>query len=1137
MKPLSLTDTLQHLDRILAALPGAAETLFTKSSERELIRRRLGKLRDLVAETQATHFNRQQIAEAVFPGLQPDSVRVQFSRLRTLIEKIATGSGSALRFMLYQPEVKNQPDDQIPCHFEGDSMVGQRLRATNAALEAPSRDALAAAGPVTYIEQEARPDALYVFVSFAWADRDMVNQFVQELRDALHTKGGPRIEFWKCDERLGINTGIEVGHALEASVREAMALHPVGMLLLSEAYFKSRFICQVELPHYLSDPKSTTPALGRAYPVGLGNYRPGHRPNSCSHIADSLVLFLPQKKGDTHDLSYVDLKRRDKDREEFIHAVAADLQKLAKEKSTTLPPPAKDAAHSFRLRAEEMDKLKEYADQEAVRESLGTGRQKPAEPTTISRKGAVPLVPALLAWARSGPETPAYMALLGETGAGKTMTALELTRQLLKDGLDQPLTIYLDLRRANEDGLIKRNERPLLREILESVLRRTSDGEYADAEEILTAVRKTGALLIWDGLDEVLVHLSNDAGQAFYRQLLDALPPRLVGQPGAGRVLFSCRTQYFRDLSHEADLFSGGQKEGIPTGEAKDAPKSPQTSPRARFEVLRVLPFSEAQIRAYLAANMPGLDVERAMEVISKVHNLRELAGRPYLLSLLRESLRDCDSLLASGQTVRSVDLYETMINRWLEREKTREAISRTDKQRLMGLLAHHLWAEGMKSIPIEDLDKWLGKLVVRDVDFAASMGKRWESSTDAQESLREHLRAATFLGRWDESSFRFAHTSLQEYFLALHLLETLENGPLEAWTLPLPSAETFDFLAELWAKRHAQGTAAAKRLETGLRQLLAESREGSTQNALKLYLRLQEKNLPVPNLSKIDARGLDFTAWKFHGTAQRPLRLPGVDFNEATLVRATFEHVEFTGGSLWAGADCRSAQWNACGLEMADFSAPHTKLDRALVRKCRLRGSQTIGQELLRGKVLVWLCQEATAWPESPPPTLPFAVDQLGHTGLVTSVAYSPDRSKIVSTDFSGKNRCWLVADGSLQPVPEEADAWLEESGGGRAGNFGVGLELIGQAKIRLTQNNHVLREIIPLPDGNALVLEPWDVEDATKRGHERRMRLVRGPADAWRYLSVIDRADGSLHPLESMCPEGSWEISQPPPAGLAFS
>ena len=93
---------------------------------------------------------------------------------------------------------------------------------------------------------------------------------------------------------------------------------------------------------------------------------------------------------------------------------------------------------------------------------------------------------------------------------------------------------------------------------------------------------------------------------------------------------------------------------------------------------------------------------------------------------------------------------------------------------------------------------------------------------TDAKrrDELLQDFRTATFIARWDGDTFRFAHTSLQEYFLAVHLTTALEEAQLDEWNLPEVNAETLDFAAELFAQRSAESASARTRLEQSLNTL-----------------------------------------------------------------------------------------------------------------------------------------------------------------------------------------------------------------------------------------------------------------------------------------------------------------------------
>jgi len=926
---LALPDITAHLDA-LCDRARTVEGVFRSAGEAATFTKRLRDLRQLLETKNTAEPVWSTVSASVFPGLAGDSLRVSFARFAKQIEQVAAIAGQ--RFQFIKPSGRGHSSDEILCHFEGDSLARHRLVAEtrDIHLESVSRESIEARGARQYEPMQAWPDEPLVFVSFAVTDTELVDRFMRQLIDNLRPQCRHRVKFWRFDE-VTAETGIAPGEENEAEVRKAIAKCQFGLLLISPSYVGRRFIEHVELPQFTGK-NARAPAV----PVALKDWVPG---SDKDERFDATNVFALKGKPYNH-------LRTPEQKAEFVKVLAKrieafiDRARIAAEGNgdpADSPSAQGNSLARQRLIEEtrELESINRENCEHRRREdsfypldghheaALGKGSRKAAEPQDEpSRDGAVNLIASLMEWANGGAGTSAYLALLGETGAGKTMTCLEFTRLLLEDWQTDPLVIYLDLRRANEDGLLKRNPRPLLAEIMESVLRRTGSGQHANAAELLRAVREHGAVLIWDGLDEVLVHLSHEAGQAFFRQLVEALPPRMAGKPGAGRLLFACRTQYFRDLEHEADLFTGGQKEGIAVDDSRAV--------RARFTVLRVLPFSDEQIRGYLAANVPGLDVDRAIEVIHAVHNLRELAGRPYLLSLMRESLADCDADLAAGRTVRSVDIYERLVNRWLEREKTREVISRGHKRRLMQLLAAHFWCEGIRSLPVDALDAWLEKMVVTDPYFAAAMGQLWGSSAEARDTLCEHLRAATFLGRWDGGSFRFAHTSLLEYFLACHLGDALEEGNPIAWAMPMPSRETLDFLAERCFARRQDNPAAARRMDAALSELLATSQPGRSENAFAFLLRLHAVGDTIFTPAVCDLRDLDLTAWEICGTKERPLRLPDVDFSGATLIRAKFHHVELS-NSRWHGADLCSAEFISCGLENAEFNvARHSNVESA---------------------------------------------------------------------------------------------------------------------------------------------------------------------------------------------------------------
>jgi hypothetical protein len=124
----------------------------------------------------------------------------------------------------------------------------------------------------------------------------------------------------------------------------------------------------------------------------------------------------------------------------------------------------------------------------------------------------------------------------------------------------------------------------------------------------------------------------------------------------------------------------------------------------------------------------------------------------------------------------------------------------------MMEALATHLSRQNQKILPWSKVARWLDGFLNQH----AEIRERYQDKP--AEVLNQDFREATFCLRPDDEKdgFRFAHTSLYEYFLALHLVRALEENHIEHWNLPLPSDETLDFAGQLLAEDDIFDSAAA---------------------------------------------------------------------------------------------------------------------------------------------------------------------------------------------------------------------------------------------------------------------------------------------------------------------------------------
>jgi hypothetical protein len=182
----------------------------------------------------------------------------------------------------------------------------------------------------------------------------------------------------------------------------------------------------------------------------------------------------------------------------------------------------------------------------------------------------------------------------------------------------------------------------------------------------------------------------------------------------------------------------------------------------------------------YLAHTLPeGTNVDAAWATICAVHNLRDMAERPYTLSLIASEFQRIEEWKQQGHRVTGATLYDHMVQSWLERDAGKHQLSPAHKRLLMEHCAAALWKAGQRAWTLVELEQWL-------VDFFTARPALRAHYTEQQvRQFKTDLRTATFLVHDRKAgSFRFAHTSLQEFFLAGYLHRALLEKRPDDWDM-----------------------------------------------------------------------------------------------------------------------------------------------------------------------------------------------------------------------------------------------------------------------------------------------------------------------------------------------------------------
>ncbi|MEQ1593577.1 MAG: pentapeptide repeat-containing protein [Casimicrobium sp.] len=979
------------------------------------------------------------VLAAVFPdGHQPANPGNVFTKFRQRVGAAAQEAGIA--FEMQVTGSKRSGAASMWLTFHGDDAANGQLP-----MEAsPTHD------PKVYAPQMARRDVKRIFLSNADLDGELVAQFLKCLRTSMASDGDSRIHEWASSifwHRVDLTDNQQ-----QQAIHRAIDDCDVGLILFSRNLIASSFVRGEELPRFQpskwsdGDPRAR-PAIAVQLtnePIDRLHSAVGHKEFTYRNCVDdhsekrcSFELGNSTQRNRLCDQIVEKLKEYLLPSDDGGDSVSPSLRKRRQKVNTPsehLPLPCADDRYN-----EVQYDATAVARATAIRRAGGhnvatSGEGAPDANTAVSKSAStdVPALEYLSTWATEANRSR-WFAVLGELGMGKTFLCRMLANRL-RNTPDAPRPIYVDLRSSATDAA--NGARLTLELILQNSLRVDySSPKSFTPETLIDGVRKRGDVIIFDGLDELSVHLKDEGTRALIAELLSVLPPTLEAStnrsseesPTAakqidgkrrassskaeklGKVVISCRTHYFPDITSQ-NAFLLQAHRGKADGED--------------VEAFTLLPFTEEAIRRYFR-NALGTDkADSAFELISEVHNLRELAERPYLLSLITGQIGKLEVMRQRGETVNAASLYGLFADDWLQRDTGKHEFELAHKRSVMQALAAEMWRERARQWSWERMERWLNEFMLSVPGWVF----RYAAKADV---LAKDLRTATFIVRVGEDSFRFAHTSLQEYFLSGYLLDALTARELSKWDNLVPSDETFDFM---WQRWQLMANGVQRTVVDGLHDLLARAKPArgavAPLIAWQLYvLRQAENPAAIVNLDGADVRG-----WRLAGTADRPMRLPNltlrdavakaltvshvdavaVDASRAHLVQARFGDCDFQRADI-RDADLRGSTWR--NVDLRDARVDGGMLAGALFDQCDVSGISIDTSHPSSAGTFVLLN------PKHSPPITTFervdvacdrrAVVAAGHTHSVSCVAFSADGQTLASGSWDTTVKLWDVATG----------------------------------------------------------------------------------------------------------------------------
>jgi WD40 repeat protein len=942
------------------------------------------------------------LLSALFPESSHDAALSNLRGLRSRLNTI--GETVQVNLVLIQDGQNRSLPQERWCWFEGDDVLALVAQAQANSTYAPDEATFVAQGSAV-IGQDGKPKRhLRYFVSYAHID----DAECKKLQDILATFFGSAANY--TFERWH-DKDILLGGEWRAEIQQALDECDFGLLLLSPAFFSSNYIKEKELPTFIRDHK---PAI----PVALKRV-------AFDGSMDTRGLEHRQVYSDKNQRSFLDCRDK-KSQQDFVENLWAKIRIAVQahlEVTTSLVPKtySDKTAHSPEAKikaAREHAMQRQLSENELFNPQDGQTADlaniaKLTSPTQGGMQNqplAEPAIKFLEAWAIDPEQTP-YLALLGELGMGKTTHCKQLTRVLCSGNHGDkkvPLPIYLDLRLIAATAKLASQDSQSWQQLLsghtaidfmlsESSLQ--SNIASLTAQDLKSLLADNQVLVIFDGLDEVLVQLSSPSLCSDFVSMLYRLLP-IVGQgrdaKPAGKMIVACRSHYFPSVAEQnATLLQYG----------KDKMRA------NLFTGVMLLPFSQKQIKSYLRLTLPDATderVEQVFDLLASVHNLLDVGSRPMNLSLLNDFLPAIESWKMHGETISSTRIYAHVVEQWLVRDTDKHHVSAVIKPTLMMHLALALWKNGARGWSNAQLEAWL-------VDFRNDNNEYRAAAADkAIELLKEDLRNSTFIVRLADDQFRFAHTSMQEYFLASALFEELKGNSIQgAWSSDLMNAETFDFLGELILESKDRES-----LTNALRNRIDHSTPSERKQVLAYCLQAQRRGLPAPVLTHWQCEDLDLSNWVFEGTRERPLNLRHTHWINSNLQSSRFIHCDLTASVL--KGDFRLSKFDDCFLN--DAQPNFEVFAGADFLRCDIRNVDLAGAAAACVEFMA--CH---ALKEEPKVSNDFlAVIRRLHSGSVSSIVFSPDGKTLASASADKTIKLWDVGSYRLITSLEQHTEWV---------------------------------------------------------------------------------------------------------------
>jgi hypothetical protein len=883
-------------------------------------------------------------------------------------------------------------------NIRGDSFNPPRLRLRASMPKPPSSTIRKNPNyaPENYVSSKGASDeVMKIFISYASKDDFFAKIFIKLLREL--SEDDARFIQWDMSELV-------LGEDFDKQIKKKLKESNYGIALVSEAFLQSKYIMDIELDHFLK--------YRKLIPVGLvGNFdeltNVTDHPNS--HELFKTQLYTLTDRG---RMDFFSECTEDKSRNNFVAGLIERIKQKA-DHDKKYPASRRENSHNILAfsRKEEYRRA-EFVQGRATLANLKDNTERlmqteasdiSSEETTQPESNRIDIQEDLLNWVEKRSE--ALYAVLGDYGMGKTFNCrifAETLSEKHKNDPTVPSVVYIDLRDVptfvEENG---KSRQPYVQEIIDEVLRLSKNDTYT-SDEIIEQNKAGKLVIIFDGLDEKLVHYSTEMQSRFLAELLNVLELSDVNE-SRQKVLLSCRSHYFENISQQNSFFTGHSRSGI--------------SDR-HYRTIDILPLDKDQVRELLDKKLDPQEASRLYEIIESERYLKGIASRPFMLNKLTAILPALLKLKETHHELNARMFYKALVEDTLDRDNEKHTITVRHKKILLTALARELHRRKVQKLDVEELNDWFDAFILEHPKFKMYVTQK------EMDILERDLRNSTLLVRFGESDFGFSHSSIYEYFLSEYIL--YHWGELGA-------DMRFSSLTEQFV---LEGIPLLKDKDrAALFESIAQTLEQGEGDLLSLALQIASvSNRPY---DKITLRGQDLKGFAFS-----KLHCHTMLIDKSSLYGVTFR-------------GCHIDRMELSDTNLNDSLFSQTTIPNGSANDCLLENIT------LHESSIGWLEPKATHL-HTVDKGLRRRFEELdtGHRWSVDSVAFSPDGRTVLSGSLDSTLKLWSLEGELLRTFEGHGDrvASVAFSPDGRTLFAGLGNGMLYQYDIEEETPKHVL-------------------------------------------------------------------------------